>query len=90
MRSEGAEKNWLEARAEADYHPPMTGGDPRILLAAIAAGVMAALTRPPYGVHNPNIDRVATDLGYATVTLWSGTIGDSLPDAEVNLNDMFA
>ncbi len=36
--------------------------------------------RPPYGVHNADTDRVAADLGYTTVTLWSGTVGDSLPE----------
>jgi peptidoglycan/xylan/chitin deacetylase (PgdA/CDA1 family) len=41
--------------------------------------------RPPYGVHNGNIDRVAADLGYTTVTLWSGTIGDSRPETAANL-----
>ena len=41
--------------------------------------------RPPYGVHNPDIDRVAADLGYTTVTLWSGTVGDSLPESPANL-----
>jgi peptidoglycan-N-acetylglucosamine deacetylase len=41
--------------------------------------------RPPYGVHNPDTDRVAADLGYTTVTLWSGTIGDSLPETAANL-----
>ena len=41
--------------------------------------------RPPYGVHNPDIDRVAADLGYTTVTLWSGTVGDSLPETPANL-----
>jgi peptidoglycan/xylan/chitin deacetylase (PgdA/CDA1 family) len=33
--------------------------------------------RPPYGEHSPGIDRVAADLGYPTVTLWSGDVGDS-------------
>lgn len=33
--------------------------------------------RPPYGEHTPDIDRVAADLGYPTVTLWSGDVGDS-------------
>jgi hypothetical protein len=28
---------------------------------------------------------VAADLGYTTVTLWSGTIGDSLPETASNL-----
>jgi peptidoglycan-N-acetylglucosamine deacetylase len=41
--------------------------------------------RPPYGVHTADIDRVAADLGYTTVTLWSGTVGDSLPETEANL-----
>jgi peptidoglycan/xylan/chitin deacetylase (PgdA/CDA1 family) len=41
--------------------------------------------RPPYGVHNADTDRVAADLGYTTVTLWSGTVGDSLPETEANL-----
>jgi len=41
--------------------------------------------RPPYGVHNPDTDRVAADLGYTTVTLWSGTVGDSLPESAENL-----
>lgn len=33
--------------------------------------------RPPYGRHNAETDRVAADLGYRTVTMWSGTLGDS-------------
>ena len=41
--------------------------------------------RPPFGVHNADTDRVAADLGYTTVTLWSGTVGDSLPENEANL-----
>ena len=41
--------------------------------------------RPPYGVHNASIDKVAADLGYTTVTMWSGTVGDSLPETEANL-----
>lgn len=41
--------------------------------------------RPPFGVHNPDTDRVAADLGYTTVTLWSGTVGDSLPETPANL-----
>ena len=41
--------------------------------------------RPPFGVHNGDIDRVAADHGYTTVTLWSGDIGDSLPETEANL-----
>jgi len=41
--------------------------------------------RPPYGVHNPDIDRVAADLGYTTITLWSGDIGNSVPETESSL-----
>jgi len=41
--------------------------------------------RPPYGVHTAATDRVAADLGYSTVALWSGTVGDSLPETEANL-----
>src|ERR1700742_1303610 len=41
--------------------------------------------RPPYGVHTPETDKVAADLGYTTVTLWSGTIGDSLPETQGNM-----
>ena len=36
--------------------------------------------RPPYGVHNADIDRVAGDLGYTTITLWSGDIGNPVSD----------
>ncbi len=41
--------------------------------------------RPPFGVHTAETDRVAADLGYTTVTLWSGTVGDSLPETAANL-----
>ena len=41
--------------------------------------------RPPYGVHNPDIDRVAADQGYTTVTMWSGGGGDSVPESESSL-----
>src|SRR5262245_61172330 len=41
--------------------------------------------RPPFGVHTADTDRVAADLGYTTVTLWSGTIGDSSPETEGNM-----
>ena len=41
--------------------------------------------RPPYGVHNADIDRVAADLGYTTITMWSGDIGDSVPENETSL-----
>ncbi|WP_197283747.1 polysaccharide deacetylase family protein [Mycobacterium sp. Marseille-P9652] len=33
--------------------------------------------RPPYGRHNPVVDRVAADLGYQNPTLWSGDLHDS-------------
>ncbi len=45
----------------------------------------APFFRPPYGVHNADIDRVAADQGYTTVTLWSGTLGDSAPENEASL-----
>src|ERR1700739_1746901 len=32
--------------------------------------------RPPYGVHNADTDRVAAELGYTTITMWSGDLGD--------------
>jgi peptidoglycan/xylan/chitin deacetylase (PgdA/CDA1 family) len=32
--------------------------------------------RPPYGNHNATTDRIAADLGYYTITLWSDTVGD--------------
>jgi peptidoglycan-N-acetylglucosamine deacetylase len=41
--------------------------------------------RPPYGVHNADIDRMAADQGYTTITLWSGDVGDSLPENEAAL-----
>jgi peptidoglycan-N-acetylglucosamine deacetylase len=41
--------------------------------------------RPPYGVHNADIDRVAAGQGYTTVTLWSGTVGDSAPENQAAL-----
>ena len=41
--------------------------------------------RPPYGVHNADIDRVAADLGYTTTTMWSGDIGNSVPENESSL-----
>jgi peptidoglycan-N-acetylglucosamine deacetylase len=43
--------------------------------------------RPPYGRHSPDTDRVAADLGYPTVTMWSASIGDSRPE---NQTDMIA
>jgi peptidoglycan/xylan/chitin deacetylase (PgdA/CDA1 family) len=41
--------------------------------------------RPPYGVHNADIDRVAADQGYSTVTLWSGDLLDWQRESEAAL-----
>ncbi len=41
--------------------------------------------RPPFGVHTTDTDRVAADLGYPTITLWSGAIGDSRPENGTSL-----
>jgi peptidoglycan/xylan/chitin deacetylase (PgdA/CDA1 family) len=41
--------------------------------------------RPPYGLHNADTDRVAADLGYTTIALWSATVGDSRPENEKQL-----
>ena len=41
--------------------------------------------RSPYGVHNADIDKVAADQGYTTVTMWSGDVGDSRPENESSL-----
>ena len=37
--------------------------------------------RPPHGVHNPDVDQVAADAGYTTLTRWSADIGNSRPPA---------
>jgi peptidoglycan-N-acetylglucosamine deacetylase len=41
--------------------------------------------RPPFGRHNADTDRVSADMGYHTITMWSGTIGDSRPENENQL-----
>jgi peptidoglycan/xylan/chitin deacetylase (PgdA/CDA1 family) len=41
--------------------------------------------RPPYGVHNAGIDRVAADQGYPTITLWSGDLFDWRPESQTAL-----
>ena len=41
--------------------------------------------RPPYGVHNADIDRVAADQGFTSITMWSGDVGDSAPENESSL-----
>jgi peptidoglycan/xylan/chitin deacetylase (PgdA/CDA1 family) len=38
--------------------------------------------RPPWSLHNANTDRIAAELGYTTITLWSADLGDSLPISE--------
>jgi peptidoglycan-N-acetylglucosamine deacetylase len=49
--------------------------------------------RPPYGVHNADIDRVAADQGYSAITMWSGDLLDWRPETETaliaNANSMF-
>ncbi|MGB8386403.1 MAG: polysaccharide deacetylase family protein [Mycobacterium sp.] len=41
--------------------------------------------RPPYGVHNADIDRVAADQGYTTITMWSGDLLDWTHENETSL-----
>jgi peptidoglycan-N-acetylglucosamine deacetylase len=41
--------------------------------------------RPPFGAHNADIDRVAADQGYTSITMWSGDVGDSAPENESGL-----
>ncbi len=41
--------------------------------------------RPPYGRHTPATDRIAADQGYATIALWSGSIGDDVPISDAGL-----
>ncbi len=43
--------------------------------------------RPPYGVHTAATDKIAADLGYPTITLWSATVGDSRVINEQQLTD---
>ncbi len=33
--------------------------------------------RPPYGTHNARTDAVAASLGYTSILLWNGTLGDA-------------
>jgi peptidoglycan/xylan/chitin deacetylase (PgdA/CDA1 family) len=33
--------------------------------------------RPPYGAHNARVDAIAAELGYSSITMWYGTLGDS-------------
>ena len=41
--------------------------------------------RPPFGAHNADIDRVAADQGFTSITMWSGDVGDSGPENESGL-----
>jgi peptidoglycan/xylan/chitin deacetylase (PgdA/CDA1 family) len=41
--------------------------------------------RPPFGVHNADIDRVAADQGYSTITMWSGDLLDWQRESETAL-----
>lgn len=41
--------------------------------------------RPPFGRHSVASDRIATDLGYRTITRWSEQIGDFRPLTEHEL-----
>ncbi|MGV9676102.1 polysaccharide deacetylase family protein [Nocardia sp. NPDC003482] len=44
--------------------------------------------RPPYGYHDPTVDRVAADCGYTIPTMWYGTLADSQLITEDYLLDM--
>jgi peptidoglycan/xylan/chitin deacetylase (PgdA/CDA1 family) len=33
--------------------------------------------RPPYGAHDERVDRIAAELGYSTIVMWWGSLGDS-------------
>jgi len=49
--------------------------------------------RPPYGAHNRRTDKVAAELGFNQVLMWSGTLGDSIvhpPDFILNQMQMYA
>lgn len=41
--------------------------------------------RPPYGYHNATVDARLAELGYPTVTMWEGSLGDSSlrPSADI-------
>jgi peptidoglycan-N-acetylglucosamine deacetylase len=43
--------------------------------------------RPPFGRHTVASDRIATDLGYRTITTWSEQVGDFTPLTERELVD---
>ena len=33
--------------------------------------------RPPFGSHDRRVDQVAADLGYTSILMWNGTLGDA-------------
>ncbi|HEX2286318.1 MAG TPA: polysaccharide deacetylase family protein [Mycobacterium sp.] len=41
--------------------------------------------RPPYGAHNPHVDKLAIELGYTINTQWSGSLEDHvmIPEGEI-------
>jgi peptidoglycan-N-acetylmuramic acid deacetylase len=41
--------------------------------------------RPPYGYHSAQTDATAADLGYTTMVMWLGSLGDSSPLTEDQL-----
>ena len=41
--------------------------------------------RPPYGAHNTRVDGVAADLGYTTILMWNGTLGDATLESPTEL-----
>jgi peptidoglycan-N-acetylglucosamine deacetylase len=41
--------------------------------------------RPPYGAHSKLVDSVAADLGYTSILLWNGTLGDATVETPTEL-----
>ncbi len=41
--------------------------------------------RPPYGAHDRRVDQVAGGLGYTSVLLWNGTLGDATVETPAEL-----
>jgi peptidoglycan/xylan/chitin deacetylase (PgdA/CDA1 family) len=41
--------------------------------------------RPPYGYHDRRVDQVAGGLGYTSVLLWNGTLGDATLETPAEL-----
>ncbi len=44
--------------------------------------------RPPYGTHNARTDGVAASLGYTSILLWNGTLGDATVESPQELLDL--